>query len=481
MFLPLGFGNLPKRFPFFALILVLGICGISAYKMSDIMGMSKKANQVALKKNIKIQKLKNTVMMETCLSLRPPDLDCKKFDEGEPKTQKKEKLSAKNTGSSQSLTSYLNFTALFKGPEEKWPARARATPSFSHYKKESTALKREILREFSGFASSEDASLSSFLFSSVTHLDWAHLMGNMVLLLFLGIWVEQRMGGMKFLATFFFGSFIGLYLQVQFFELIPVLGASAGVYAVMGAFFAFFYKAQISFLFLTVFYVKKIFLPASWTFPFIFFVKDFIQLASGESSGTAHLAHVGGLVLGLVFGFWQASRDDLAGSQLFPEEKPLEKTIKKSKNLREVWKAFDELMKWNCQNRPAIRTFLKRTQHVGAHFNHQQLAKIEKHLCFNLNFIMKNGPVADLVTWVRLIPDYVSLAKCLRDVPLSQILFIADFLAEREDWDLSLKLYEVSLTKIKSQALRKKVQVAINEIHNINQEMINDSSSKIAA
>ena len=64
-----------------------------------------------------------------------------------------------------------------------------------------------------------------------------------------GIWVEQRAGFTITLMTFLAGSFTGIAIQLLAEPDSYVLGASAGISALMGAFFLFFMRAEFQFVF----------------------------------------------------------------------------------------------------------------------------------------------------------------------------------------------------------------------------------------
>src|SRR5690606_32495437 len=127
-----------------------------------------------------------------------------------------------------------------------------------------------------GILSSENFNFGALMLSSIVHVDWSHLLSNVFMLLMLGVWVEQKMGTTSTLGLFIAGSLLGLTMQVLTRPLTPVLGASAGINAIMGAFFVFFYKADFRFIFTTLFHFQKISLPVYWSFPVLFFAGDIL-------------------------------------------------------------------------------------------------------------------------------------------------------------------------------------------------------------
>ena len=155
-------------------------------------------------------------------------------------------------------------------------------------------------------------------FQLVTHMfmhaDIGHLAFNMLSLFFLGPWVEQRIGGRKFLIFYFVSAFGAalLHLAVRYYMIqttgdistidIPVLGASGAVYGVVIGFGYLFPEARLMLLIPPI-PVKAKYLAVGLV------VMDLVFGFSGTSSGVAHFAHIGGAVSGfLLIYYWMKTR-----------------------------------------------------------------------------------------------------------------------------------------------------------------------------
>lgn len=82
------------------------------------------------------------------------------------------------------------------------------------------------------------------------HASWGHLFGNMLGLLFFGIYIEKQVGSKEFLlfyllCGFFCGAFsLGIYVFLGYYNLLLV-GASGAVYAVLLLFAVIFPRSTV--------------------------------------------------------------------------------------------------------------------------------------------------------------------------------------------------------------------------------------------
>jgi membrane associated rhomboid family serine protease len=131
----------------------------------------------------------------------------------------------------------------------------------------------------------------TLLTAMFVHEGFWHLFGNMVILYFFGTYLVRLIGSNWFLLVYFVGGIVGnaLYLWLgEYFSL--VLGASGAVYAIAGALVVMMPKLPVRLYFI---------LPMPlWVVVLIFFVIwSFIP-------GVAWQAHLGGLAVGLIAGFF---------------------------------------------------------------------------------------------------------------------------------------------------------------------------------
>lgn len=144
-----------------------------------------------------------------------------------------------------------------------------------------------------------------------SHAGWLHLLSNLVFLLLLGAAVERQLGALGLFLIYVAGGWMGgmAFLQLQPDGLVPMVGASGAVSALM-AFYAFFERRRRVRFFYFILPIQGhmgfIFMSPLLIVP-LYLVADFAGLLSAPeawSSGVAYSAHVGGAVLGAGMALW---------------------------------------------------------------------------------------------------------------------------------------------------------------------------------
>ena len=133
------------------------------------------------------------------------------------------------------------------------------------------------------------------------HGSWGHLFFNMLALFMFGVQVERRMGSGEFL-LYYLVSGIGAGLATVLVNyltgqgMVPVVGASGAIFAVLLAFAAFFPDQRI-----LIFYVLPMRAP---TAVLVFAAIEVLSMLGAFSrftnigSGIAHLTHLAGILFG---------------------------------------------------------------------------------------------------------------------------------------------------------------------------------------
>ncbi|MBV8956182.1 MAG: rhomboid family intramembrane serine protease, partial [Solirubrobacterales bacterium] len=141
------------------------------------------------------------------------------------------------------------------------------------------------------------------------HGSWDHILGNMLFLAIFGKNVEDAFGHLRYLAFYIAGGFIACVTQTAVTliagsasaALVPVLGASGAIAAVLGAYFVLYPDSRV----LTLVLVFPVRIPA-WVFLGLWFLYQLVEANYGLTSahanggGVAFFAHVGGFLFGLV-------------------------------------------------------------------------------------------------------------------------------------------------------------------------------------
>jgi hypothetical protein len=134
------------------------------------------------------------------------------------------------------------------------------------------------------------------------HADWIHVLSNILVIALVGIPLEQRLGGRRWLAVYFLG-FIGgnlAWVLSHPDSLNPAIGASGAAFGLLGAYMACWPEDKVEF--------PLLFFIRAWPVWLIVFVRlglevwQMYSLQSGTAgeSDVAHMAHVGGFFLAYV-------------------------------------------------------------------------------------------------------------------------------------------------------------------------------------
>jgi membrane associated rhomboid family serine protease len=140
------------------------------------------------------------------------------------------------------------------------------------------------------------------LFTSMfIHADFLHIIGNMFVFFFIGMAFEHRVGGKKFIIIYLISGICGTMAHslLNLNSSIPLVGASGAIFGIMGA-YAFSYPRDevvmpipVGF-FMILRRIKVIYAVL------IFAAIETVIVLIGYQDNTAHFAHLGGLVGGVL-------------------------------------------------------------------------------------------------------------------------------------------------------------------------------------
>ena len=125
------------------------------------------------------------------------------------------------------------------------------------------------------------------------HADLMHLLLNMLVLFFFGPPLEDRWGAREFLRYYLICGMGGVLLSFLLAPGAPIVGASAACYGLMLAFAMSWPDAPI--------YVWGIFPVKAKYLVGFFFLLTLVQAFGAPGGPVAHMAHLGGLLTGLVY------------------------------------------------------------------------------------------------------------------------------------------------------------------------------------
>jgi membrane associated rhomboid family serine protease len=147
------------------------------------------------------------------------------------------------------------------------------------------------------------------LFTSMfIHGDFFHILANMFIFFFIGMAFEQRIGGKRFIIIYLITGVIGSLTHSLLVILtysnptdlfIPLIGASGAIFGIMGAFASAYPNDEVLMPipvgFFMIFRKIKVLYAV-----LIFAVIETIVVLIGSQDNTAHFAHFGGLVGGVI-------------------------------------------------------------------------------------------------------------------------------------------------------------------------------------
>ncbi|HLU87354.1 MAG TPA: rhomboid family intramembrane serine protease [Taishania sp.] len=128
------------------------------------------------------------------------------------------------------------------------------------------------------------------------HFGFFHLLMNMLFLYVVGQYFEQFFSAKRMFYTYLLGGLFGGLFELVIHLIMPtmsgsyVIGASGSVMAVMTA--IAFYQPQLTVSIWGLFNVRLIYIAM------LFLFSNMYSVAMGADTGTAHLAHLGGMFLG---------------------------------------------------------------------------------------------------------------------------------------------------------------------------------------
>ena len=134
--------------------------------------------------------------------------------------------------------------------------------------------------------------------SIFSHFEFMHFLFNMLFLFFAGQLYEQLFGGRKLLNIYILGGIAGGILEIVAHELFPalsnsqsiVVGASGSIMAIFIA--TAMYRPNTKIMLFGILPVRIIVLAGAY------FIYDLLSL--GMPDGTAHFAHIGGGIIGVI-------------------------------------------------------------------------------------------------------------------------------------------------------------------------------------
>jgi membrane associated rhomboid family serine protease len=191
---------------------------------------------------------------------------------------------------------------------DAWDAKIRLMEDPGQLQEEMDALaqrfsdeeQRSILAQYA-FVPTHPTAIA-YLTANFLHTGWLHLLGNMWFLWLAGFILEDTWGRVIYPVFYLIAGAAALQFHAWFYpgSIVPTLGASGAIAALMGAFLVRFPKIKIEMIWLFGFLFRSYRFKAYayWLLPLWLLIEVFYGSLFGQMSGVAHWAHVGGFLFG---------------------------------------------------------------------------------------------------------------------------------------------------------------------------------------
>lgn len=136
------------------------------------------------------------------------------------------------------------------------------------------------------------------------HADAVHIVSNLVIFMFMALGFEDRVGRGRLLFIFLAGGIVGTLLHSAYAFAVggiqtPVVGASGGVFAVIGAYATLWPRDKVVLFFILILPNVPVYIAAG-----AYTVLEIVALEGfGGGGGVARYAHLGGLIGGVFLAF----------------------------------------------------------------------------------------------------------------------------------------------------------------------------------
>ena len=135
------------------------------------------------------------------------------------------------------------------------------------------------------------------------HVEWMHLMGNLLFLVIFGLPAERSLGSMRFLALFVLGGIASNLIGALSLAgvLRPIIGCSGAVSAVLGAYVALFPRARLGLVLPLGLYLEFVRVPAFLLIGIWVLLQLLFSYVGPSFGAIVWWTHIAGFLFGVVF------------------------------------------------------------------------------------------------------------------------------------------------------------------------------------
>jgi membrane associated rhomboid family serine protease len=204
--------------------------------------------------------------------------------------------------------SWNQLASSTRAPRDMWDAHLRTIQDREELQSEMDSLvqrfaeiRKSSIVENYGFVPAHPTAIS-YLTCMFLHTGWIHLIGNMWFLWLAGFILEDTWARVIYPILYLVAGIAATLFHAMFYSssLVPLLGASGSIAALMGAFLVRFPKLKIEMLWFMLIFRLRFKIEAYWLLPMWLLLEISDGTLYGQASGVLHWAHVGGFICGAV-------------------------------------------------------------------------------------------------------------------------------------------------------------------------------------
>lgn len=466
LLIPIGLRAKLVRWPILSILLIVAIAGVSVPYFTKLEQFAEKRKAAFTESGL----VESTVALvkEDC-PRRLSDQQCViagwimevKYDETMTERQRKKKLTkliddqmkrkpASVVSFGKDVTVAGKYVSTFDPLSPGKDHEAEDLDSYSAWQEAVRNFKARIRQDLkeSSLLSRSTPAPKELILAQFIHGGWMHLIGNLIVFIGIAIFLEQRYSALEYLAIFFLGGCFGLMFEIYFMgsDIVPLMGASANVSAVMGAFLVAFRKRRTRVFISALVYNKVIEVPTAILIPVFYLANDIsgaLARSDGGGPGVANLAHLMGFAGGAMLAYAFDRINRLPDNCLFPDELPLLRELQKSSATSERIQLSERVLTINPGNWVAIEHVATRLASSESEMNHpmsRQFMATHLRTLWDLSFQRKDLSALDEIfkSW----PKGVSWIECLDGAKQRDLLAMAGRQLKAGEWRAAIALYD---------------------------------------
>lgn len=135
------------------------------------------------------------------------------------------------------------------------------------------------------------------------HVEWTHLLGNLLFLAIFGLPAERSLGSLRFLALFLMGGVVSNLVGALSLAgvLRPIIGCSGAVSAVLGTYVALFPRAKLGLVLPLGLYLEFVRVPAFLLIGIWVLLQLLFSYAGPSYGAVVWWTHIAGFLFGMLF------------------------------------------------------------------------------------------------------------------------------------------------------------------------------------